>query len=326
MAKGYVGISNSARTITNAYAGVLSSVPIYTTQTTTKTFNLTNLSNFFTISNGSGTSGWDYVDYSSSSSGNLVDFTYGTYSNLFTTSGIGSSTSYWSVKDNTGGVAGIRLTPNNYGVNNNTASATLTAKYDCTIEHLICQWRTESGWDKVTVTIAGVVHVDAQSGESNYVKSNINVSAGQQIVIKYVKDNSNSHSSELVDILIACKPYSTSSAPSSGGLKLTPKNFGVNSSTATITLTAKQALTNVAIYGQYYTETNYDKLTLTAGGTGYLSSASGQVAMKNFFTGKSISKGQTIVFTYVKDTSQSHASETSTYFVLYPRGNREVRA
>lgn len=100
-----------------------------------------------------------------------------------------------------------------------------------------------------------------------------------------------------------------------GGLKLVPGNIGVNSSTATITLTAKQNLTGVVIKGAYYTESNYDKITLTVAGSTVLNAVSGTSALSQRWTG-SLASGKTIVLKYTKDSSQHASSESSTYFQI----------
>ena len=99
---------------------------------------------------------------------------------------------------------------------------------------------------------------------------------------------------------------------SSGTIRLKPGNVGVNSTEATITLKAKVALNGVVVSGYYYTESNYDKITLTIKGTTYLSEVSGASS----YTGSSLSlaANQSIVIKYKKDSSQHHSSESSTYF------------
>lgn len=103
---------------------------------------------------------------------------------------------------------------------------------------------------------------------------------------------------------------------SGGGLKLTFGNYGIDSSTSMTTFTAQRDLTNVVIKGLYYTESNFDKITLTVAGTTVLNAVSGTSStLTQRWTG-SLSKGQTIVLKYVKDSSQSVTSEKSTYFTL----------
>lgn len=113
----------------------------------------------------------------------------------------------------------------------------------------------------------------------------------------------------------------TISTNSNGGVKLVPNNFGVNSSTATITLTALKDLTNVTIKGIYYTESRCDKITLVAGGTTALNAVSGTSStLTTHYTGN-LTTGQTIKFTYTKDSSVDGPSgdaekEKLTYFLL----------
>lgn len=103
---------------------------------------------------------------------------------------------------------------------------------------------------------------------------------------------------------------------SGGGLKLTFGNYGINSSTSMTTFTAQRNLTNVVIKGLYYTETKYDKITLTVAGSTVLNAVSGTSStLTQRWTG-SLTKGQTIVLKYVKDSSSHATNESSTYFTL----------
>lgn len=103
---------------------------------------------------------------------------------------------------------------------------------------------------------------------------------------------------------------------SSGGLKLKFGNYGINSSTSMTTFTAQRDLTNVVIKGLYYTESRYDKITLTVAGTTVLNAVSGTSSTLTQRWSGSLSKGQTIVLKFVKDSSQSATNEKSTYFTL----------
>lgn len=103
---------------------------------------------------------------------------------------------------------------------------------------------------------------------------------------------------------------------SGGGLKLTFGNCGINNSTSMTTFTAQRDLTNVVIKGLYYTENRYDKITLTVAGTTVLDAVSGTSStLTQRWTG-SLSKGQTIVLKFVKDSSNSATNESSTHFTL----------
>lgn len=90
-------------------------------------------------------------------------------------------------------------------------------------------------------------------------------------------------------------------------------NGGINSSTATTTLTCTFAGTYRFSY-YYQTEANYDKVTLTVGGTTVLNAVSGSSSLTT--TGSySLSSGSTIVMTYTKDGSQ-HATNEEVYFQI----------
>ena len=107
----------------------------------------------------------------------------------------------------------------------------------------------------------------------------------------------------------------TISNNSSSGLKLVPGNIGVNSTTATVTFVAKTNLTNVNISGAYYTESNYDKITLTAAGKTILNGVSGTSANTSRWSG-SLASGKSIILKYVKDSSQHATNESKTYFTI----------
>lgn len=110
------------------------------------------------------------------------------------------------------------------------------------------------------------------------------------------------------------------------GLILKPSNIGVNSSTATVTLTAVKDLSGLLILGSYYTEQNYDKITLIVAGETILDAVSGVQGSSNPTTGsntltrfvdnKKLKKGDTIVFTYKKDPSTHHTYESYTSLLI----------
>lgn len=105
------------------------------------------------------------------------------------------------------------------------------------------------------------------------------------------------------------------SSSSGDGIDLVPGNIGVNSTTATITLKAARDLSSVVISGAYYTETGYDKLTLTVAGTTILDAVSGTSAGAQRYVG-TLAQGDEIVLKYVKDPNQSAANEASTLFTI----------
>ena len=123
----------------------------------------------------------------------------------------------------------------------------------------------------------------------------------------------------------------TLSDSTTGKIGLVPGNIGVPSSTASITLTAKQDLTNVVISGQYYTENNFDKITLTVGGTIVLNGVSGTSSLANRYTG-ALTSGEAIVLTYAKDSSQDADNESNTKFsiscndIVISAGTSEVKS
>ena len=111
------------------------------------------------------------------------------------------------------------------------------------------------------------------------------------------------------------------------GLSLKPSNIGVNSSTATVTFTAVRDLSGLIIAGTYYTEQNYDKITLTVAGETILDAVSGvkgnsdpttgTITFTRFVDNKELKQGDTIVFKYVKDRSTHHTYESYTNFKFY---------
>ena len=90
-------------------------------------------------------------------------------------------------------------------------------------------------------------------------------------------------------------------------------NGGIDSSTATTTLTCTSGGTYKFSY-YYKTEANFDKVTLTVGGTTILNAVSGSSSLTTTGT-YSLSSGTTIVMTYTKDRSNSVDSE-EVYFQI----------
>ena len=90
-------------------------------------------------------------------------------------------------------------------------------------------------------------------------------------------------------------------------------NGGINSSTATTTLTCTSGGTYKFSY-YYKTEASYDKVTLMVGGTTVLNAVSGSSSLTTTGT-YSLSSGSTIVMTYSKDDSNSVDNE-EVYFQI----------
>nr|DAP31352.1 MAG TPA: hypothetical protein [Caudoviricetes sp.] len=100
-------------------------------------------------------------------------------------------------------------------------------------------------------------------------------------------------------------------------VKCVPQNFGKDSTTATTILTVvpEDGVSGIIISGKYYTESNFDKLSITlSDGTKVLDAVSGtQSTQTVWLSGKTLKKGDTITLTYTKDSSNSDTQETSTF-------------
>lgn len=94
------------------------------------------------------------------------------------------------------------------------------------------------------------------------------------------------------------------------GTTFTTNNKGVNSSTASTTLTAKMDMT-VSFTYSWGTESGYDKFTLTVAGTTIQNAVSGTLTTKTY--SGSLKKGQTIYFSYTKDSSSSNNGDQCTF-------------
>lgn len=94
-----------------------------------------------------------------------------------------------------------------------------------------------------------------------------------------------------------------------------PGNIGINSSTSQIVLTANQEIVLKKIYAQYYTEQAYDKLTISINSDNIINQASGQDTFETTAS-RTLSAGDKIVISYVKDSSNHHASETMTNIII----------
>lgn len=95
------------------------------------------------------------------------------------------------------------------------------------------------------------------------------------------------------------------------GSIFTSNNKGVNSSTASTVLTAKQDISSISFDYSWSSESNYDKFTLKVGGTTIQNAVSGATTNKSY--SGSLAKGQTIEFTYTKDSSQHSNNDQCTF-------------
>lgn len=99
------------------------------------------------------------------------------------------------------------------------------------------------------------------------------------------------------------------------GSVFTSNNKGVKSSTASTVLTAKQDISVLAFSYSYSSEQNYDKFTLKVGGTTVENAVSGATTNKTY--SGSLTSGQTIEFTYTKDSSQDKNNDQCTFSDMY---------
>lgn len=95
------------------------------------------------------------------------------------------------------------------------------------------------------------------------------------------------------------------------GKVFTTNNAGVNSSTATTTLTAKQDISKISFNYSYSSEPNYDKFTLKVAGSTIENAVSGPTTTKSY--NGSLTSGQTIEFKYVKDSSVNKYDDKCTF-------------
>ena len=95
------------------------------------------------------------------------------------------------------------------------------------------------------------------------------------------------------------------------GKVFTTNNAGVNSSTATTTLTAKQDISKISFNYSYSSERSYDKFTLKVAGSTIENAVSGPTTTKSY--NGSLTSGQTIEFKYVKDSSVNKYDDKCTF-------------
>ena len=107
------------------------------------------------------------------------------------------------------------------------------------------------------------------------------------------------------------------------GTIFTSNNAGQASYTASTVLTAKQDISVLAFNYSYSSEAKYDKFTLKVGGTTVEDGVSGATTNKTY--NGSLPKGQTVEFTYSKDSSQDGNDDKCTFSdmhitILVPKG------
>lgn len=167
------------------------------------------------------------------------------------------------------------------------------------------------------------VHVKI-NGDDKGVNWDGDVSSGDTITITARGDSSNPDFSLTISITdnTLSKYYEqgtpgnfTISDNASGGLKLVPGIFGEDCVYCTLSLKAKQALTDVKIFGQYYTEGSMDPIEVEVGGQTLLNDG-GEFNYGQIGTTQNLAAGQIIWIKYSKDHSVSPDNESSTYFVV----------
>lgn len=99
------------------------------------------------------------------------------------------------------------------------------------------------------------------------------------------------------------------------GAVFTSNNVGKANSTASTVLTAKQDISILTFNYSYSSEWNYDTFTLKVGGTTVEDGVSGATTNKSY--NGSLTKGQTIEFTYSKDSSQNLNDDKCTFSDMY---------
>ena len=99
------------------------------------------------------------------------------------------------------------------------------------------------------------------------------------------------------------------------GAVFTSNNVGKANSTASTVLTAKQDISVLTFNYSYSSEQSYDAFTLKVGGTTVEDGVSGATTNKSY--NGSLTKGQTIEFTYSKDSSQNLNDDKCTFSDMY---------
>lgn len=97
---------------------------------------------------------------------------------------------------------------------------------------------------------------------------------------------------------------------SGSGSVFTSNNEGEDDTTAQTVLTAKQDM-DVSFKYSYSSEANYDKFTLVFAGTTVENGASGYTTSKSY--SGTLAAGQTVSFTYTKDSSNSDRDDKCTF-------------
>lgn len=102
----------------------------------------------------------------------------------------------WSYSDYESG--GLKLVPNNFGQHSTTSTITLTALCNLKNVNISGAYYTEQNYDKISCTVAGSTKLNQVSGNSDYTSRwTGNLSNGQKIVLKFVKNGSKDADNEI---------------------------------------------------------------------------------------------------------------------------------
>ena len=272
-----------ARHVKDIYVGVPTQIPIYEGEDVP--LNNANIDKYFSVIKDNGTVDIPRPDISSDE--------YLSYSGDFTISD--SSATYNSVAVNgTGSSSGSEIS-GTFDVISACSVSIVTATADIEIngDNKGTSWTGEVASGD-TITITG-------HGSSSSPDLNFGISITDTTLSAYYEQGTPSNF--------------TISDNASGGLNLVPGIFGEDCVYCALRLDAKQALTNVKIFGQYYTEGPADPIEIEVGGTTLLDDG-GEFNYAQIGTTKNLAAGQMIWIKYSKDYSAAPDNESSTYFVV----------
>jgi uncharacterized repeat protein (TIGR02543 family) len=275
-----------ARHVKDIYVGVPTQVPVY--EGTDVPLTVANINKYFSVLTDSGELAGDFTDFFTINSDDC-----GAYTNY---------NSAWGTYATSGAVLvsvfSVTAIPN-------MSSVSLT----------ISRTGDAIGYIRVDGTAKVGIGGDTTLDSS----CDISITSGSTIVV-FVLRTTNEGDGISFDIVNndAAAPGTPAdwniSDESTGGLKLVPGIFGEDSVYCALRLGPKQALTNVKIFGQYYTEA-VDHIEITVGGNTLLN-AGGKFNYGQIGTTQNLAVGQMIWITYSKDYSFSPDNESSTYFVV----------
>ena len=182
-------------------------------------------------------------------------------------------------------------------------SSTRTGEY--TVEYRIPTTGTGTiATDALTnmFTSTGGTFKGTPSINTTYYLSNTNEVIGDPIVV----DITASNISEYFTVTNGSSYYFNGQ-----GNVFTTNNTGASSSTASTILTAKQDISEISFDYSYSSEPSYDKFTLKVAGSTIENAVSGATTAKSY--NGTLTSGQTIEFTYVKDSSVDKNDDRCTF-------------